>query len=189
MAKNGKGLGCPVCDGNEMRKLQPSRELELALDYCDGCGGMWFDHGEVRQLRLLSADVLGGLITMKKQLFTVDCGSCGRSMTRNAAECPACGEENLIDCPVCTSQLERVQSEVMTVDVCRDCRGVWFDNMDLSQVWNLDIEGTKASDEEITHDTVLAILQNREGGNGGADGSGNAFVTIADIVGGIFSTD
>ncbi len=210
MADHDKIYDCPVCEAVQLQKLSPSEELELVLDYCDDCGGMWFDAGEVRQLHLCSPEVLSGRITMKKQLHTVECSKCGFPMTRATAACGACGRENILDCPGCGSELERVQSENFTVDVCRACRGVWFDNLDLSQVWNLQIgnsnhsEGMNASpssEDGRTEDTVIAILRHSRGGGGENDGSeaddrsvdgsgdhsGNVFDSIADIIGGIFS--
>lgn len=204
MAENAKRLGCPVCDGVQMEKLRPSEELELTLDYCNDCGGMWFESGEVRQLRFCPPEILSGLITVKKQLFAVACPSCSHPVTRNSAVCGSCGRKNLIDCPTCGSQLERVQSERFTVDVCRGCRGVWFDNIDLSQVWNLQFDGpTTSKSPEVSDslDTVVAVLRHsKDDGFGSVTDSqapsgvasaeerdNNVFGTIADIVGGIFS--
>lgn len=190
MADKGNRLDCPVCDGEQMQKICPSEELELFLDYCDRCGGMWFESGEVRQLRYCPPEALSGLISMKKQLYAVACPDCEHPMTRNAAKCSQCGRENTINCPTCSSQLERVQSEQFTVDVCRDCRGVWFDNIDLSAVWNLQFQGGGASSEEgkdeTTEDTVLAVLRSPKGVKPDDNGKGNVFGTIASIVGGIF---
>lgn len=210
MAKAGKRLECPVCTGVRMQKLHPSEELELTLDYCDECGGMWFESGEVRQLRYCPPEVLSGLITVKKQLFTVVCPSCGHQMTRNAAACKSCGRENIINCPVCSAGLERVQSDRFTLDVCRGCRGVWFDNIDLSAVWNLefessaevrDAEPSEPSDGRVTEDTVIVVL--RHGRKAGArdgshaerrpaavvagEGSDQVFVAIADLIADILS--
>ena len=94
------------------------------------------------------------------------------------------------DCPSCGSELERVQSESFAIDICRECRGVWFDNMDLSQVWKLEFnhsdEAKALTKESDTEDTVLAILRHSST-DADADGSRNVFGTIAGIVGGIFA--
>lgn len=195
MSDNGKRLNCPVCDGEQLQKICPTEEVELFLDYCDRCGGMWFESGEVRQLRYCPPEALSGLISMKKQLYAVACPKCEHPMTRNSAKCGSCGRENLIECPGCGSALERVQGEGFTVDVCQDCRGVWFDNIDLSAVWNLQFQGkdgdgdggTKSADE-ITEDTVIAVLRQRRDGEPRVEVKGrkNVFGTIADIVGGMF---
>jgi Zn-finger nucleic acid-binding protein len=194
MAKKVKRLGCPVCAGEDMQKISPSDEAELMLDYCDKCGGMWFESGEVRQLRFCPPEVLSSLISMKKQLYAVECESCGNLMTRNAGECPACGKDNAISCPRCDTELERVQGEKFTLDVCENCRGVWFDNIDLSAVWNLQFEGSQSEErdkDEITEDTVIAVMRSGKDDKlevGDGNGSRNVFGSIADIIGGIFSS-
>jgi Zn-finger nucleic acid-binding protein len=165
MAAQAKGMGCPVCKEVELQKLRPSQELELLLDHCERCGGMWFEPGEVRQLRLLAPEVLASRISLKKQLFAMPCPECGHPVTRNSGQCKACGHENTIACPRCHSELERVQSDVFTIDVCRACRGVWFDNIDLSAVWNLQFDETKgqkqdgSTSQSGSFDTVLAVLK------------------------------
>jgi Zn-finger nucleic acid-binding protein len=193
MAKKVKRLRCPVCADQDMQKISPSAETELMLDYCDKCGGMWFESGEVRQLRFCPPEVLSSLISMKKQLYAVECDACGSLMTRNAGECPACGKVNVISCPRCKTELERVQAEGFTLDVCQSCRGVWFDNIDLSAVWNLHFESSDSEEQEkdeITEDTVIAVLRSGKGDKleiAGGNGSRNVFGSIADIIGGIFS--
>ncbi|MGD2153048.1 MAG: zf-TFIIB domain-containing protein [Gemmatimonadales bacterium] len=193
MAKKVKRLRCPVCSGEDMQKISPSDGTELMLDYCDKCGGMWFESGEVRQLRFCPPEVLSSLISMKKQLYAVECDSCGNLMTRNAGECPACGKANIIRCPRCDTELERVQGEKFTLDVCQSCRGVWFDNIDLSAVWNLQFTSSESDGrekDEITEDTVIAVLRSGKDVEieiGDGDGQRNVFGSIADIIGGIFS--
>ncbi|NIN71955.1 MAG: hypothetical protein GTO46_08530 [Gemmatimonadetes bacterium] len=189
-AKKVKRLRCPVCDGEDMQKISPSEETELILDYCDKCGGMWFESGEVRELRYCPPEVVSSLISIKKQLYAVECDSCGQLMARNAAECPSCGQGNVIKCPRCDTKLERVQGDKFTLDVCQDCRGVWFDNIDLSAVWNLQFESLsrpeKKDDDEITEDTVVAVLRSGKGGKlegGDGDGSRDVFGSIADKIG------
>jgi Zn-finger nucleic acid-binding protein len=189
-AKKAKRLKCPVCDGEDMQKISPSEETELILDYCDKCGGMWFESGEVRELRYCPPEVVSSLISIKKQLYAVECDSCGHLMARNAAECPSCGQGNVISCPRCSTKLERVQGETFTLDVCQDCRGVWFDNIDLSAVWNLQFESLsraeKRDDDEITEDTVIAVLRSGKGGMieaGDGDSSRDVFGSIAEKIG------
>lgn len=200
MAGKVQRLDCPVCDDLKMEKLRPVEELDLALDYCDKCGGMWFESGEVRQLRFCPPEVLSSLISMKKQLYAVDCPKCGHPISRNSGECGSCGRPNTIDCPTCNSELERVRSDKFTVDVCRDCRGVWFDNIDLSAVWNLQFEKSPklgedrgpSGDTTNPEDTVIAVLRSKKANKAeesaaGGNGSRNVFGSIADIVGGMFS--
>ncbi|MEE9231595.1 MAG: zf-TFIIB domain-containing protein [Acidobacteriota bacterium] len=214
MIDHGHDLPCPVCKGVELLKLPMSDDGELTVDYCDKCGGMWFESGEVRKLRFSPPEILSGLITVKKQLFAVPCPECKHPITRNSAKCGSCGHKNIIDCPVCGSKLGRAQSDRFVVDVCKACRGVWFDNIDLSEVWNLQFrDSTSSGDGSISQssepidsmDTVIAVLRHSKKDGfkrGGASESGppsaggvaaagdnspNVFGTIADIVGGMFS--
>jgi Zn-finger nucleic acid-binding protein len=46
------GLGCPRC-GQQLQVGQ-SKGGELVLDQCPGCGGVWFDVGEIQTLRRLA---------------------------------------------------------------------------------------------------------------------------------------
>ena len=55
-------------------------------------------------------------------------------MDVNAAKCDACGWRNEIYCPVCSEQMK--QYTELDLDVCKQCKGVWFDNADLSRIWN-----------------------------------------------------
>jgi Zn-finger nucleic acid-binding protein len=40
---------CPVCVGARMGQINPRGGV--ALDYCERCGGVWFDRGEAAALR------------------------------------------------------------------------------------------------------------------------------------------
>jgi hypothetical protein len=60
-------------------------------------------------------------------------------MERNAATCPSCAWKNRLECPSCEKTLERVEQSGLVLDVCRTCRGVWFDNHELADIWNLEV--------------------------------------------------
>jgi len=60
-------------------------------------------------------------------------------MDRDAESCPACGWKNRLDCPICQKTLDRIEKDGLTLDACKPCRGVWFDNHEIAQIWNLEI--------------------------------------------------
>jgi Zn-finger nucleic acid-binding protein len=120
-------------------KLKPVRDQELILDYCRRCGGVWFDAGEVRALREAQPKGLGRTVTLRETAFRMPCHSCHAIMERNAASCPSCGWHNRLDCPTCQQPLERIERDTLTLDACRSCRGVWFDNHELAQIWNMEM--------------------------------------------------
>ncbi len=132
-------LPCPTCLGVMMEKLKPMREHELVLDYCRRCGGVWFDEGEVLALRNARPKGLGRTVTLRETAYQMPCHSCHTTVDRNALSCASCGWQNHLDCPVCQKTLERLERGDLTLDVCRSCRGVWFDNHELAQIWNMEM--------------------------------------------------
>ena len=133
-------LPCPTCLGVTMEKLKPVKGDDLVLDYCRRCGGVWFDAGEVAMLRNLHPKGIGRTIELRESAFRMPCHSCHAVMDRNEATCPACGWKNILSCPTCEKSLERVDRDGMTLDVCRSCRGVWFDNHELAEIWNMEVQ-------------------------------------------------
>lgn len=140
MAERERSLDCPVCPGRAMGTLRPSPDLDLTLECCDRCGGVWFDAGEVLELRKCHPRALARQITVPKQLLRIECPQCGRSVARNAIGCAECGWRSVLRCPGCRNSLERVETPRFTVDACRSCRGAWFDNIELSQIWNVRLD-------------------------------------------------
>ena len=132
-------MPCPTCLGVTMEKLKPVKGGDLVLDYCRRCGGVWFDAGEVAMLRKLQPKGIGRAIELRQSAFRMPCHSCHAPMDRNAPTCPACGWKNILSCPTCEKPLERVERDGMTLDVCRSCRGVWFDNHELADIWNMEV--------------------------------------------------
>ncbi|HLB35028.1 MAG TPA: zf-TFIIB domain-containing protein [Gemmatimonadales bacterium] len=135
---------CPVCLGAVMVKLRPSAALDLELDYCSRCGGMWFDEGEVAALRQLKPLALYTRIVLNAEAYRMKCHQCQASLERNAPACPACGWHNVVNCPACSRPLKTIEEAGFKLDACRKCRGVWFDNVELARLWNVKVE-TRAS--------------------------------------------
>lgn len=129
-------LACPVCLGAQMVKIKPAPDRPLELDYCRRCGGIWFDPGEVGALRGLTPQALWTHVHLEPEAFRMKCHRCHASVRRNEAACPACGQENALQCPVDGAQLARIEKSGLVLDACPACHGVWFDNVELAEVWN-----------------------------------------------------
>lgn len=127
---------CPVCLGVKMDKLELGDAEKFALDYCQRCGGVWFDFGEVGKLKKLSSTAFSGKITLSSEHYMMKCHSCLAPLDRNAAECNHCGWKNVIDCPVCVKPMGQTKPRNLHLDYCSKCKGVWFDNIELSEIWN-----------------------------------------------------
>lgn len=138
---------CPVCLGVTLAKVRirlpaatrTSKSLELVLDHCARCGGVWFEHGEVQQLRRIDPQELWALIVRRSETHRMQCHNCHAYIERSQRNCSACGWRVKLDCPVCQRAMEQVQHDGINLDICRKCKGVWFDHEELESIWKLQV--------------------------------------------------
>ncbi len=139
---------CPVCIGAPMHKLKITHKHRgevLTLDCCKRCGGVWFDAGEIQQAQHITSPRVRQQITQHTTYGNSYCQSCHTLMDRNLDQCPSCGWQNQIACPVCEKTLKRTQHKQLTLDVCHHCQGVWFDQVELSALWNHVLDTNESS--------------------------------------------
>jgi Zn-finger nucleic acid-binding protein len=134
---------CPVCLGVRLEKARVGARGELVLDSCSRCGGIWFELGEVQRLKRHRPHALWDRVALRDEEFRMQCHGCHAPMDRNATACPACNWRNTIDCPVCQRPMEPQAHEGLRLDVCRDCKGVWFDHIELAAIWNLTLDASR----------------------------------------------
>ena len=131
---------CPVCLGSHLEKTRVGRTDELELDHCRRCGGVWFELGEIQRLRHQPAHAFWGRVSPHPPDARTLCHSCHTPIDRDADVCSGCGVRNTIDCPVCEQPLEAQTYQNIRLDVCKSCRGVWFDHAELAAIWKLGLE-------------------------------------------------
>ncbi|HEX2188947.1 MAG TPA: zf-TFIIB domain-containing protein, partial [Longimicrobiaceae bacterium] len=128
-------LPCPVCLGVTMDRVEVGPGGALVVDHCRRCGGAWLEHGEVQRLRVAGQAALWKRVEKRGYRFRMRCHDCHASLERADEACPACGWSNVLGCPACDRPM-RVESHAgLRLDVCRECRGVWFDHHELEAVW------------------------------------------------------
>ncbi|MHB8872377.1 MAG: TFIIB-type zinc ribbon-containing protein [Myxococcaceae bacterium] len=110
---------CPAC-----RKVLGAFATEgLELDGCAGCGGVWFDGGELA--RVASLERVQEIVSAASGVEG-ECREC-RSPVAKAQVCGQCGRP-APRCPQCDrGPLAIAQVGSVRLDVCRHCSGVWFD--------------------------------------------------------------
>ena len=152
MAKLEHNLDCPVCLGVVMDKSRPAKDVDLVIDHCRRCGGVWFDSGELDLMRQVRPHEQGLItpIQLSKSAYEMKCHSCQATMDRNAEKCPSCGWKNVIYCPVCQHHLRPVEKSEVKLDVCTRCKGAWFDNTELAHIWN---QAAKSSGKAVQQET------------------------------------
>ncbi|HEX6308652.1 MAG TPA: zf-TFIIB domain-containing protein [Longimicrobiales bacterium] len=142
---------CPVCLGVKMEKVRLRTEApegartahtpdELALDHCPRCGGVWFEAGEVQQLRRTDATALWREIVQRDGVHAMQCHECRSMFPRSAAHCPACGWKVVLDCPMCGRAMRIAEQAALRLDYCPRDRAVWFDHDELTGIWKMEVD-------------------------------------------------
>src|SRR5690606_4098522 len=128
-------LPCPVCLGVKMDKVTVGSGNRLELDHCRRCGGVWFEPGEVQHLRAIPQKELWRQLSASSELSPALCQTCHAPLERRHERCPACGAPNVLDCPDCDRPMHVETFGGMRLDVCRRCKGVWFDHHEIEAIW------------------------------------------------------
>lgn len=155
---------CPVCIGAMLQKSVIVENPMLAIDHCPRCGGVWFDYGEVQQLRRCEPKVLWELVAQHTHVHQMQCHDCHTHLSRNDAKCAACGRVNTLDCPKCGRAMHTESFDQLRLDACRDCRGVWFDRHELHAIWKIELDavmkkrGALAKAGHTTRDGGFVLL-------------------------------
>ena len=137
MPEIGTRYPCPVCLGVTLNKIAVGTQAPVEIDHCRRCGGVWLEHGEIPRLRANPPAALWTAIAQRKAKAVTPCHSCHAPFDRNLEACPACGWKNVIDCPVCDQPMRREEMGGIHLDVCRGCKGVWFDHHELEAIWKV----------------------------------------------------
>ncbi|MGV8123005.1 MAG: zf-TFIIB domain-containing protein [Candidatus Xenobiia bacterium LiM19] len=104
-------LICPVC----RKDMEATSYMELQLDWCRLCGGLWFDGGEVEKLTTYK--------NIPKRLT--------HPIAYDYSEKKIPEGERL--CPRCMDRMKVIDYQNVKVDVCTKCRGIWFDRYELAK--------------------------------------------------------
>lgn len=163
---------CPVCLGVNMDKVPVGQATvappgTLLLDHCGRCGGVWFEAGEVQQLRGCRPESLWNAIAARNETFRMQCHACHGFVERSAAACPACDWRNVLDCPVCQRPMETATHQAVRLDACRSCKGVWFDHSELASLWQVEL---------------ATSLQKRQSRSSGSPVAGSGTLVVLDAL-------
>jgi Zn-finger nucleic acid-binding protein len=155
---------CPVCLGATLQKSVVKENPLLTIDHCARCGGVWFDYGEVQQLRRCEPKVLWELVAQHAHVHQMQCRGCQAYLSRNDHTCSGCGRKNELECPRCGRALHLEAYHDWRFDACTECRGVWFDRHELDAIWRIEVNAlTEARQQKFaagqaTRDGGLVLL-------------------------------
>ncbi len=140
-----------------MEKLAIGPGGALQIDRCRRCGGVWLEHGEVQQLRALKQTELLNRVEQRPFAFRMHCHDCHAPMERAEEACPVCGWTNRLDCPACERPM-RVESHAgLRLDLCRECKGVWFDHHELKAIWGASFDRALRKQPLLQSDTAGVV--------------------------------
>ncbi len=103
---------CPRCTDALLTEIDYAHEK---VDVCDGCGGIYFDVGEMRQLNQLVDDFFD--VKLKEQ---------------EIANVPDHERDFKPACPGCSTEMKPHQIGQVWVDQCPKCEGLWLDQGEIS---------------------------------------------------------
>lgn len=135
MTERGHRLPCPVCIGVMMEELQVGAGPGVEIDMCRRCGGMWLDHGKVQRLRTAGMQATTRHLEQRVGAPVTRCHHCDALLGRDVEHCGECGRANRLDCPVCEREMQGVLHGGLRLDVCRNCKGTWFDRDEIQELW------------------------------------------------------
>ena len=101
--------------------LQAVSVLDVELDKCPGCEGLWCDHGELERLRDAPLSDLEKSVEQQEGNPQVEVGEV----------------KGYMRCPRCEGRLQRVRYTYMqpvAIDRCESCLGVWLDSGELDRI-------------------------------------------------------
>jgi len=107
---------CPRCT----KVLEPLVVEGVTVEGCHGCGGAWFDRGELDEVAKHDHTALARI---------------DRAFLPQRGQPPA--PYSSMRCPVCLDRLESFEFKSfpgVKMDGCHKCRGVWADHGDLTQI-------------------------------------------------------
>lgn len=152
-------LPCPVCIGTRMEKVGLVGGA-TNVDCCRRCGGVWFEQGEVHRVGRLDATRTMRRLGASLDVSRAPCHGCHAPLGRDTDTCPACGHDVHLDCPACRRTMAAVALEDMRLDVCRSCRGVWFDRHEIVAIWSDQVRSILAArrgQSTTTHSNLLLV--------------------------------
>ena len=103
---------CPRCTDAPLTEIDFVYEK---VDVCDGCGGIYFDAGEMRDLNQLVDD-----------FFDV------KLSELEIANVPDHERDFKPACPSCLAEMKPHQIGQVWVDQCPKCEGLWLDQSEVS---------------------------------------------------------
>jgi len=97
-------MNCPKCQKEPLKRVD---EDGIELDYCQKCGGIWFDENE-----------LDAVLGKHKKVSFDKIKNDSTAMTT---------DYQIAMCPVCSVAMKKAPEGGIMLDQCPKCNGIWLD--------------------------------------------------------------
>lgn len=137
-------LRCPACQTQPLDAVTDDTS-GLEVDTCPQCLGVWFDAAELAEF-YRSPELI-------KRLTPLGGGSVHHTyeISTKARACPRCRQA-----------MDRPYVGGIAIDVCRECRGIWFDHGELQKITEIHKTRGLKGDEEITEQVRQGLRGRRD---------------------------
>ena len=144
-------MQCPVCN----LSLTAHKVDSLEVDQCDFCHGLWLDYQELNDIKShKQKSELTQRNRYVKNLQTIN--------QDEPRKCPRCVD------PV----MDKVQVRSVTLDICKNCKGTWYDAGELVQI---------APDLEVSLKNPPGVLSDDSAASAGKGAGVDGIATLAEI--------
>jgi Zn-finger nucleic acid-binding protein len=108
---------CPRCKTELANKTIIDFKYFLNIDYCNDCGGIWLDKGEMDRLEK----------TIEPTFFEIR-KIPGPGEQKKSLQCPFC------DHPVTLLKAQHRRDDHVIIDYCPECKGIWLDTGEIEAI-------------------------------------------------------
>jgi uncharacterized protein len=110
-------MNCPRCNVELTNKSIMDFKYFLNIDYCNACGGIWLDNGELERLQKTIEPTfweIRKIPDMKEQMEILSCPNCdnGQKLTK----------------------VQHPRDKHVIVDYCPSCKGAWLDTGEIEAI-------------------------------------------------------
>lgn len=110
-------MNCPRCKTQLNEKAIKDINASFEVEYCNSCGGAWFDDGELSLVDKVSEPTFFEVKRIP-----------GRKDQFEALSCPSCNNQSLL------IKAEHPRDKKVILDYCPVCKGIWLDKGELEAI-------------------------------------------------------
>ncbi len=110
-------MDCPRCKIPLSTKNVQDMKVSFDVDFCETCGGTWFDQGELSQIDKVVEPTfleIRKIPRKKEQMLNLTC--------------PSCGPQQIME------KMEHERDSKVIIDFCPSCKGIWLDKGELEAI-------------------------------------------------------